>query len=99
MPKSKKVYTIYPRTKDAQQNGIVTSKGKRISFKGKTLLNTQSKELYEEIQAQPDQAYAVHDEQFTKAKASESWDITPKHTLKLTHKFFFGASNSPEAEN
>lgn len=95
---TKKVYTIYPRTREAQENGLVTSKGKRISFKGKTMINTTNKALVEEVQAQPLEAYAVHDEQFTKARASESYDITPRGTLKLTHKYFFGAMDSPEAE-
>jgi hypothetical protein len=95
---TKKVYTIYPRTKDAQENGLLTSKGRRVSFKGKTMINTTSKELVEEVEAQPLEAYAVHDEQFTKARASGQWDVTPAGKLKLTHNYFFGSSNSPEAE-
>ena len=92
---AKKMYSIYPRTKEAQVDGVSTENG-IVNFNGKTVYNTSDEGLVKAVQANHKlDAYAVHDEQLSKAYDSGSWDIIQdsKGTrLKNLHNYTFTAT-------
>ena len=99
---SKKIYSIYPRTKQAAIRGLATEKG-GIEFKGRSVINTSNEKLAKEIeerygQKRGGEAFVVHDEQLSRAKDSGTWDIVKKRgggvAVKTTHRYFFGGSPS-----
>lgn len=103
---SKKIFSIYPRTKDAQVMGLKTEKG-RLDFGGKTVINTSNASLAREIEDKygakvGGSAMVVHDEQLSNAKDSGSWDIVKTargDAVKNLHNYTFGAESGTYAEN
>ena len=72
MPKH---YSIYARTKEAMTQGLQTGRG-LLDFGGKTMVNTSDRSLVDEInERHKADAYTVHDEQLSKARTSEAYDI------------------------
>ena len=92
---AKKYWSIYARSKEAMTQGIQTSKG-TLNFGGKTMVNTSDERLVKEIgEKHKTEAYAVHDEQLSKAKDSGSWDVISdsKGTrVKNLHNYTFSAT-------
>ena len=89
---AKKFWTIYPRTKEAQVQGLQTDKGV-VDFGGKTSLNTSDEGLVKAVNEQhKSNAYAVHDEQLSKAYDSGSWDVIQDNKgvrVKNLHNYTF----------
>ena len=89
---AKKVWTIYPRTKAAQTNGIQTEKG-LVTFEGRSSFNTTNEKVVKAINEQHrGEAYTVHDETLSKAMDSGSWDIVKGKKgdyVKSLHNYTF----------
>ena len=88
---SKKWYSVHARTKEAQLYGIDTAEG-HIDFKNKSTFNTSDERVVKALAAHKTDAYAVHDEQLSKAYDSGSWDLKETSngmTVKNLHNYTF----------
>ncbi len=95
----KKWWTVHARTKAAQMNGVDTAEG-HVNFANKGVFNTSDERVVKALEAHKSDAYAVYDEQLTKAYESQSWDVIDDHKgvrVKNLHNYTFGSDDTFEA--